>query len=435
MRRGFLATLGVIIILGVVVFAWWLPAYREGELRNQIADIEAIEDLTAKKEAAVSFLFENQMAEREVLLRALDAAVEVHADSEDKEPLIGLFQNLYEKDLTPWLHYRVMARLDRGLMELGTPESVARAEALAAEMLEATDAPSETYHWIVYFHQAGELADPELTVKVALAAENAIDRDEYGMWPQMLNMAYARLLGSVHEDQGLAAAVSRAEVLSGQTDSPPALAALNAAVFSIAVDEDEGAAVAAARAIAELTGLTSSDPSNGVAYNMAERGLAPDVAIQLSRQALALAESRYDSTMVLDTVGWAYYADGQFDEAAEHLRAAVGLMDETPMFENETIQHLLAAYDSGGMTDDAIDFLALVVAKSVDAEDPARARLSELLIQRDGSDDAIAAMVSGRRYEGTELASPFTLEDRAGEMVSLEGLKGDILLVCFWSYG
>lgn len=435
MRRGFLVALGAVIVLAVLVFAWWLPTYRETELQNQIASIEAMEDLAAKKEAALGFLLDNQMAEREVLLRALDAATEVHSDSEDKEPLIQLFQDLYDQDLTPWLHYRVMARLDRGLMELGTPESVARAEGVARDILDVDDAPMETYHWIVYFHQASDLADPELTVDVALAAVNAIDRDEYGMWPQMLSMAYTKLVGSVHEDDGLEAAVALAEALAGQTDNPSALAALNAAVFRAAVEEDEDTAVAAAQAIAELDGLTSSDPSNGIAYDMAERGLAPEVAIALGMQALEHAASRYDSTMVLDTVGWAYYAAGDFEEAAGYLRAAVRLMDETPTYDNETIQHLLAAYDGGAMVDEAIDFLVRVVAKSVDEDDPARARLSELLVRRDGSDEAIAAMIAEHRYDGTEPAPAFNLESRTGEMVSLEGLKGDILVVCFWSYG
>jgi tetratricopeptide (TPR) repeat protein len=434
-RKGFLISLGVVVILAIVASAWWLPAYRESKLQNQIASIEAMEDLAAKKEAALGFLLGNQMADRRVLLRALDAATDVHRDSEDKEPLIELFQNLYEQDLTPWLHYRVMARLDRGLMELGTAESVARAEEVAREILDVDDAPMETYHWIVYFHQASDLADPELTVDVALAAWNAIDRDEYGMWPQMLNMAYTRLVGSVHEDEGLAAAVTLAETLAGRTDNPSALAALNAAVFRAAIEEDEDTAVAAAQAIAELEGLTSSDPMNGIAYDMAERGLAPEVAIALGRQALEHAASRYDSTMVLDTVGWAYYAAGDFEEASGYLRAAVRLMDETPTYHNETIQHLLAAYDGGAMVDEAIDFLALVVAKSVDEDDPARARLSELLVGRDGSDEAIAAMITEHRYDGTEQAPSFNLESRTGEMVSLEGLKGDILVVCFWSYG
>ncbi len=435
MRRGFLITLGAVVIVAVVIFMWWLPSYRETELQNQIAAIEAMEDLTARKEAALIFLFQNQQADREVLLRALDAAADEFRNADDKTPLIEMYQGIYDQGLTPWLRYRVVARLDRGLMEQGTPESVARAEALARDMLEVNDAPMEPYHWMVYFHQKSELANPELTVKVALAAENATDREEYGMWPQMLDMAYARLVGSVKDDQGLQAALSKVELLKGQTDNPSALAALNAALFSVAIDEDADVAIAAAAAIAELEGLTSAEPSNRVAYDLAERGVAPDVAILLGQQALGLASSRYDSTMILDTVGWAYYAAGEQAEAAKNLKAAVDLMDETLTYENETVQHLLVAYDSGGMNDEAIELLAMLVARSVDADDPARKLLATRLTERDGNTGGMEALVDGLRYKGIKMAPAFTLSDADGNVVTLDGLKGDVLVVCFWSYG
>ena len=174
MRRGFLVTIGIVIILGFVVLVWWLPAFRESEIQKQIAAIEAMEDLTARKDAALSFLLENQLADREVLLRALDAAADEFRDADDKQPLIDLYEGLYKQDLTPWLKYRVISRLDRGLVEMGTEESVAKAEELAKEMLEVTDAPLEPYSWMVYFHNQSEFTNPELTLKVALAAENAI---------------------------------------------------------------------------------------------------------------------------------------------------------------------------------------------------------------------------------------------------------------------
>ncbi|MFH1688718.1 MAG: redoxin domain-containing protein, partial [Candidatus Eisenbacteria bacterium] len=290
-------------------------------------------------------------------------------------------------------------------------------------------------HWMVYFHQKSELANPELTVRVALAAENATDREEYGMWPQMLDMAYARLVNSVNEEQGLEAALSKVELLKEQTNNPSALAALNAALFSVAIDENTETAIAAAVAIAELDGLTGTDPSNRIAYDLAERGLAPDVAVRLAMQALALASSRYDSTQVLDTVGWAYYAAGEHSEAAGYLKAAVGLMDETLTYENETVQHLLTAYESGGMSDEAIELLAAVVARSVDADDPARSQLATRLVERDGNAEGLETLVTGLRYEGVEMAPAFSLKNESGGQVSLESFKGSVVVLNFWSYG
>ncbi len=414
---------------------WWLPAYRDSELQKQVKVIETMQDLTAKKEAALLFLVQNQMADREVLLRALDAAAADLREADDKEPLIALYRGLHEQKLTPWLRYRIIARLDRALIETENPASVERAEDLAREMLEANDAPMEPYHWMVYFHQRSEHTDPELTLRVALAAERATDRGEYGMWGSMLDMAYKKLLTSVVEEQGLEAALSRSQQLVGHTNLPMALVALNAAVYDITISENEGRAIEAAMAMAELDGLTDSDPMNRIAYDMAERGLAPDVAVALSKKALAFASSRYDSTMVLDTVGWAHYAAGDYAEAAGYLKAAVVLMDETLTSDNETIQHLLTAYDSGGMTDEAIDLLAMVAARSVDADDPARKNLAALLVQRDGDASAMEGLMAELRYEGVKAAPAFSLRGADGAPVTLDGFRGDILVLNFWSYG
>lgn len=435
MRRGFLVIVGIILIVGVVVLMWWLPAYREDQLNKRIAAIEAMEDLTAKKEAALDFLLMNHMSDRELLLRALDAAVDAHRDDEDKMDLVELFQGLYDENLTPWLHYRIMARLDRGLIEYGTEESVARAEALARDLLEAGNAPMETYHWMVYFHRNSEMTNPELTLRVALAAEKATDRIEYGAWQQLLNMAYGRLLHKVNDEQGLEAALSKADVLASQTELPKAHAALQSCIYELAIEENEGRAIEAAQALAEMEGLTDSEPLNQVAYDMAERGLAPDIAVTLGERALSLASSRYDSTLVLDTVGWAHYAAGDHAAAADYLERALELMDETPTMDNDTVQHLLTAYDTGDMNDAAIGLLAVIAARSMDADDPARERLATLLVERDGNAEAMETLMSEHRYDGVEAAPPFSLSDRSGATFSLEDHRGDILVLAFWSHG
>jgi len=434
-RRGFLVTIAVIVVVAAIVFMWWLPAYREAELRKQITAIEMMEDLTARKEAALIFLVDNQMADRELLLRALDAAASEFRGEDDTESVIELYEGLHTEDLTAWLRYRIIARLDRALIETGDAAYAARAEDLARDLLRVNDAPMEPYHWMVYFHQRSEHTNPELTLRVALAAEKATDRDEYGMWGSMLDMAYRKLLNSLAEERGLTTALSRAELFAGQTELPMALVALHAAVYDIAISEDEDRALEAAMAMAELDGLTEFNPMNRIAYDMAERGLAPDVAVALSKKALAFASSRYDSTMVLDTVGWAYYAAGDYAEAAGYLKTAVDLTDETLTSDNETVQHLLTAYDSGGMIDEAIDLLAVIAARSVNADDPARRDLVALLVQRDGDTAAMEDLMLALRYEGVTAAPAFHLSSADGKTVSLDSFRGNILVLNFWSYG
>ena len=110
MRRGFLITIAAIVVVAAVVFMWWLPAYRESELQKQVEAIETMEDLTAKKEAALIFLVNNQTADRELLLRALDAAASEFRGVDDTESVIELYEALYTEDLTAWLRYRIIAR-------------------------------------------------------------------------------------------------------------------------------------------------------------------------------------------------------------------------------------------------------------------------------------------------------------------------------------
>jgi tetratricopeptide (TPR) repeat protein len=174
---------------------------------------------------------------------------------------------------------------------------------------------------------------------------------------------------------------------------------------------------------------------NDVAYDLATRDLAPDVAVELAEAALVLAPSRYDSVLVLDTAGWARYRAGDHAAAVAHLSKAFSMLDETPSFGNEIVAHLVTSYKAAGKTDEAIDLLALLVARSVDPADPARAELSALLRKRDGSDAAMKDLVAAKADLGLSPAPDFALAGGDGKTVTLAGLRGNVVLVCFWSYG
>jgi len=306
---------------------------------------------------------------------------------------------------------------------------------LVRETLAAGGYPATTYLYMAWQHASNQNVDPRTTVDLALAGAALGDSATAGEWPGVLDRAYASLLWSIAKDRGPEAALAAADSVVGVADDPLVAGVLYANIYRLLVEENAPGAVSAARSLASLPGFRGYSVMNEVAYDLAVRDLAPDVAVGLAESALALAPSRYDSVMILDTAGWAQYRAGRHDRAVEHLAKAFSMLDETPSYANEIVQHLVTAYAAAGRRDEAIDLLALLVARSVDPNDPARAELSALLTRRDGNDAAMKDLVAAKASEGLEAAPAFDLPDESGETVSLEGLRGNVVLVCFWSYG
>ena len=435
MKPPVIAVIAVIVVIVVVGVFWWMPKARQAALEGAVAEIEAIEDLAERQGAAIAFAVNNPMADPALLERAFSSvAGQLEADG-DIGKLIVFHERFLDMGLRPEPHYTVLAQLDRILIETGDPTHAERAEELARELLVADDAPIMPYLWLSYYHGQSEFTDPRLRLDVALAGEGATDRDGSEDWAMALDMAYGGYLGSIAEDKGLVEAIAAARDLVAEAPHPLAEAAIHTNVYSLAVEMEDEVAVDAARALSETEQHGDWAYRNRVAYSLAEHGLEPELSVMLAEQALGLVTDDYSRGYVLDTAGWAHYKAGNHDAAIGHLEDAVGMLDETPTSDDEVVRHLLVVYDAAGRDDDAIEFLTLLAARSVIADDPVRDRLAALLVERDGTAKHADQMVAERRYDGVENAPEFDLPERGGGTVALADLRGDIAVICFFSYG
>ena len=108
--------------------------------------------------------------------------------------------------------------------------------------------------------------------------------------------------------------------------------------------------------------------ANNLAFNLAERGVNVEEALQLAEQA---KEKRPDDPFVLDTLGWVYFLLGHYGQATAHLEKSVSKMPDNPSFN----YHLGKAYYKNNQHDKARAYLSKVLEldpKSKDAADVQR---------------------------------------------------------------
>jgi len=71
-----------------------------------------------------------------------------------------------------------------------------------------------------------------------------------------------------------------------------------------------------------------ADALNYLGYSYAERGIKMEQALSLTRQAVAL---KPDNGYYVDSLGWAFYKAGQFNEALTEIKRAVALVGDDPV--------------------------------------------------------------------------------------------------------
>lgn len=424
----------VVIVALVAAGIWGWPRLRAAQIEKAALAIESVEDPAQRAEKALAFLEAHPEVSEELRASVFMAGFR-GAQEQGGAAAVQFCDKVMELDMSPAERGMVVVSLDRALLDTSEPEGAARADDLAREAAKTGKYPAVSYLRMVWQHVRNPMSDPWTAVELALAGAALNDTTTADAWPGALDSAYGAVLNSVAKNRGLDAVFAVTDSVLSRATDPIVPGAIYANLYRLMVEEDPGAAVGAAQSLLMLRDYKGGSVMNDVAYDMAERNLAPDVAVRLAEAALALATSQYDSVGVLDTAGWAHHRAGNDARAVEHLAKAFSMLDETPSYENEIVQHLVIAYEAAGKTDEAIDLLALLVSRSVNPNDPARVELSKLLKKRDGNDAALESLVEAKLAEGIETAPEFALKDRAGKAVALADLRGSIVLVCFWSYG
>jgi tetratricopeptide (TPR) repeat protein len=411
----------------------------EDPLQAGASAISEIADPGARAATARAFLREHPAADPKILGGVASDFLYALSDHRGPEVGIAAADSMAAEDLPEYVRASVEGYLATELLGTGTPENVARAEALSHRLLdEDIDHPyAYTFlasAWLRSVGGKGVEADPWLALDLALmGSEKAEDGwTEYA--DVVLGRAYTAVFERIEERRGRAGVPAVADSLLALTESLEGAAHIRRALYNATVDDDPEAAITIAKAVeATMDRMTGGDVLNSIAYDLAERGLAPELAVSLADRALELAKTKWDSVYILDTVGWARHKAGDDDGAAAALNLALHLAGEDPTYDNETFQHLLAVYDSSGDLDHSIELLTRVASRSLDPD--AVDALRKRLVTRDGTASDIDRLLIESRYAGVEPAPNFALPDRSGRTVALDDLMGRVTIVCFWSYG
>lgn len=426
----------VVIVAAAAACLWGLPRVRAAQARSAARAIESIEDDARRAERALALLADHPDLPDELRTNVLSVGLRA-ARAQGGAAAVAFCDRALELPLSKVERAMALAALDGALLETGDPDDAARADDLARGVAKDGKYPAGTYLRMVRQRLGSEnqMADPWVAVELALAGAAAGDEVPRDAWASAFDGAYGAVINAAAMERGMDGVHAVAESVIVRAKDPRVPGAIYANVYRLVVEDDPDAAVDYAQSLAMLPGYTGSTVMNEIAYDMALRGLEPNLAVKLAETALGLAASRYDSLSILDTAGWAHHRAGNHAVAVERLVKAFSMLDETPSWGNEIVQHLAAAYEAAGKLDAAVDLLALVVSRSVDAGDPARAELSRLLRRRDGSDRALDELVRESLAAGREEAPAFALKGRDGKTVELAALRGNVVLICFWSYG
>jgi tetratricopeptide (TPR) repeat protein len=201
-------------------------------------------------------------------------------------------------------------------------------------------------------------------------------------------------------------------------------------LYSIqAASEPEAAVETARRLLGES--IEGGGIYNYVGYDLAERDLGLEIALELCKKALTFAESTPESANILDSRGWAYYKLAEYDHAVADLERAAELFD--PPYE-EVLKHLAVAALKGGQTDKAFETLRSILVMG--EYDYARASLDSLMDERGyspGERLRFEEAVWEERLAGAQDCEAFTLPMLSGETYEFDPQAGGVTIINFMS--
>lgn len=441
----------IVILIVAAVAVWGVTASRRARLESDIESVQEIEDAGERIAAIVELARARGGLKSEHMKLASDGISEAAYEMGEADGLVAVCDSLLALELPKELKHRLTGELHNGIVIQGHYEEEdkrpywRRASDVARTLLEGDDVPPDVLLAISRFHQyALDFVTPEeimalrdhwlpyeLATRGFLCLESPVSDSDTAV----LSGALGRTLARVSEASGVARAVAVTDSLLAQDPCPSMRAVILANRYDVAADEDPELALAAASELAEVgrrPGFMSL--MHAVSSDLIDRKLDPTLALELAHGALELAESRSDSSHVYVAIGLSHRAIGNLDEAANALELAVAADDETPEIDDARVDALLSIYSESSRNDRAIELVCRLLGRSAVPSEEARAKLADLLDAEGRSEEEIPGLIETQRYTGVHEAPDFTLIDRAGNEVSLLGLRGNVVMLCFWSY-
>ncbi|MCD4690724.1 redoxin domain-containing protein [bacterium] len=444
MRRGIFI---ILVAIAGAITIWGFSKFQEGRSAQQIEAIAAITDPTERIDAMIEHVEAHPNLASEYLDSAAEDIAEAVSELRDDVAVPAYIDSMLAGGLpdalvTPLLaeqHYVVLVNVYYN----ETAELAGNADAIGRTILERGDATAKHLLGSAYIRGAvfpaislrwpTVLPDPWLTLELAEAGLVA-DGDSPDWFKPVLVNAYRPIIQTAALTRGEEAEPAFIDSLLSTAPDAAHEYALHYHRFMRMRNEDGDAAIESARALANLMGEHGDMSSlNSVGYTLAESELDPELALLLCEQSLAFASAAHDSANILDSVGWAHYHLGSFDEAESAILKAIDLTPGNPGLDDVMVTHLIEIYDAADRPDAAIDFLAPIVARSPDPSENG----GDLLMQwmaRAGHTQTLDELVAECRYCGVEAAPDFALTGDAGN-VGLSDCAGAILVLNFWGAG
>ncbi len=442
----------VVIILAAAAVTWAVT--RSGR-PNVDLEIERAAALGAPQDriAALVDIAQNADDLGTEQFKAIDEGISNAAyEGGEASRLVAVCDSLLALPLPKELAYRLTAELHGGLVIQGyyTEDDQLpyweRASEIARGLLAGDDVPPDVRLQVAGFHGYAlgfapveeVLASRDHWTPYELAAKgiNCIEEPISTGDAAIVSTSLGWALGRIAESYGAERAIAVTDSMLAEDPCPSLRAVILEQRYWVAVDSEPELAVAAAKKLSEVGRYPGLWPLlRSVSLDLSNRGLAPQTALDLADTAMELVESRRDSGRVFFAIGAAELALSHPDKAATALEMAVARGDEEPELDGPQVASLLSAYEASSQPEKAVDLLARLIAHSVLPNDEAREKLAALLEAQGRSRDEIPAIVESQRYAGVSEAHDFTLVDRDGNDVSLAGLRGNVVLLCFWSYG
>ncbi len=154
------------------------------------------------------------------------------------------------------------------------------------------------------------------------------------------------------------------------------------------------------------------------------------------------AVANYEA-MGRDAIGWVLFAQGRIDEAEKELMKSYELDHDS----RDNLHHLGRLYEAKNDPAKAEEFYVKGIAVQSPGTNPSQAALKALYVKRNGGDDGFDAYlgtvreadrerrrskIASERVADPEGAPAFNLRSMDGRKVSLESLKGKVVVINFW---